>query len=420
MWRAVLVFDRTIDTGPTLDLPLPNDRSTIEVMTMSDDDSTPQAPEADDQDTPRHSRFRGKDGVTAEDRDRPYPQSIARTEKERKIRAGRPDQLPLFTDLPASPTDSIEPSDLSKLTAHASVTLARSWYRHSLERARRPRNTIESYSYDLTVLENIIGPKRINAITGTDIARYLGDASSKSTRKRRLTSARRFFRYLIDDAKVLTYDPTDGYYPHQIRSREPRPLFENEQETILAAARKDEEWSATAIWLMLHAGLTRSELLALDRDHIDRTNPEHPIVHIYYDDVAKHGKERALLADETFSELYDAFLDARDPLGRLFPVGPQAINGMVDRVRSAAGIAREVTPQILRHTFAVNEARKGSDQQTLLRMLGLADDPRNRRTVASYIKAAAPPVNASVDPVETSANETDTDISNAHGTSTEI
>lgn len=162
----------------------------------------------------------------------------------------------------------------------------------------------------------------------------------------------------------------------------------------MEAARADEPWSAAAIWLMMRLGLTRGELLALERDHIDRTVPERPVVHIYYDDVTKQSKERKLIADEEFSALYDAFLEERDPVGVLFPVGRQAVNGMVERVRRAAGIDKDVTPTTLRHTFAIEEAKKGADEDALLAMLGLADDPRNRATVRGYIAHAAPPLNA--------------------------
>jgi integrase/recombinase XerD len=345
---------------------------------------------------PRRSRFSGVDGVTAEDRARPFGESAARFAAEEKSRRAIPDQLPLFAHLPEAPGDATIPTDLAELRQSSSLTLARSWYKHDLERQRRPRNTIDSYSYDLMVLENLIGPKPLNRISNSDIARYLGEASSKTTRKRRLTSARRFFHYLINEVKVLKFDPTDGFYPHRIPQGTPRPLFESEQEAMLAAARADEAWSGVAVWLMMRLGLTRSELLALQRDHIDRTDPERPIVHIYYDDVAKQSKERKLAADSEFSTMYDAFLEARDPSGVLFPVGRQAVNGMVERVRRAAGIQKDVTPTTLRHTFAIAQARKGANEDQLLALLGLADDPRNRATVRGYIAHAAPPLNADI------------------------
>lgn len=360
---------------------------------MDDDNQSAPVEKGSSAQSPRRSRFSGVDGVTAEERDRPAPESDKRYASEEKTRRAMPDQLPLFEHMPESPNDTTIPTNLAELRQSSSLTLARSWYRHDLERRRRPRNTIESYSYDLMVLEHLIGPKPLNRVTGSDIARYLGEASSKSTRKRRLTSARRFFHYLIEDVKVLKFDPTEGFFPHRIPSATPRPLFENEQETLLAAARADEPWSPVAIWLMMRLGLTRGELLALQRDHIDRTIPERPIVHIYYDDATKQSKERKLAADKEFSEMYDAFLEMRDPQGPLFPVGRQAVNGMVERVRRAAGIDKEVTPTTLRHTFAIAEARKGADEDKLLALLGLADDPRNRATVRGYIAYAAPPLN---------------------------
>lgn len=350
--------------------------------------------EKDTRPAPHHSRFRGRDGVTTEERDRPPVAPPASLKDEEHARRGLPDQLPLFAHLPESPHDATIPTDLSPLTAHSSLPLARSWYRHMLERSHRPANTIQSYCYDLTVLENLIGPKPLNKITGSDIAKYLGEATSKTTRKRRLTSARRFFNYLIDEQKVLKFDPTEGYFPHTITLRLPVPLFGSEQDALMDAAIGDEPWSAVAIWLMMRLGLTRSELLALHRDHIDRTDPANPVVYIFYDDLTKQSKERKLAANEEFSALYDAFLDARNPTGILFPVGKQAVNGMVDRVRRAAGITRDVTPNTLRHTFAVEAARAGADVQDLLALLGLADDPRNRASVARYIRLAEPALTA--------------------------
>ena len=168
----------------------------------------------------------------------------------------------------------------------------------------------------------------------------------------------------------------------------------------MEAARHDEPWSAPAIWLMMRLGLSRSELLALQRDHIDRTTPDAPVVYVFYDDLTKQAKERKLAADAEFAELYDAYLEARAPQDTLFPVGRQAVNGMVERVRRAAGITKEVTPQTLRHTYAVEQAKAGADATRLLALLGLADDPRNRASVARYIRLAEPALMAETPPPE--------------------
>src|ERR687898_1103975 len=319
------------------------------------------------------------------------PASPARLARGEQLAAKPPDQVPLCAPGPAG---SFRPvlGGLPPLSAGSSLDLARSWYRRELEQAGRPSNTVESYCYDLVVLEKLIGPKPIAAIDQTDIARLLGDANGRATRKRRLTSARRFFRYLIDDARVLRADPTEGHYPHTIPLRSPVPLFPTEQEALLAAAADDEPWSLPAIWLMLRLGLTRAELLALRREHIDLEDPSGPVVYIFYDDVTKRGKERKLAAGEAFRNIYTMFLEARSPVDLLFPVGPQAVNGMVDRVRAAAGIQKEVTPPTLRHSFAVDRASARATEEDLLAILGLADDARNRASVQRYLKLAVPPL----------------------------
>ncbi len=356
----------------------------------------PDRPKANDQTRPDHvSRFRGRDGVTSDERELPPVDSAGLARLEASARAGRGEQLDLFVIADTGSFQS-DVGGLGPIVARSSLDLARTAWRRTLEGLGRPRNTIESYSYDLTVLEQLIGPKPINRIDQSDIARLLGDANSKTTRKRRLTSVRGFFHYLINDLKVLKFDPTDGYYPHHIALRAPSPLFEDDQRSLLRAARADEDWSALAVWLMMRLGLTRAEALALRRDHIDRSVPGQPVVYVAYDDVAKQSKDRRLAADAEFADLYEAFLETRTIDGPLFPVGPQAVNGMVERVRRAAGIDRDVSPQTLRTTFAVEQAKAGADQQRLLALLGLVNDPRNRASVDRYILLASAPLEAAI------------------------
>ena len=350
-------------------------------------------PAADTAAAPERRALRSvpRDGVTTAERSAPLVDDPALAELEERAARGGPDQLALFAP---GPKGELRPllGGLPPLAAGSSLELARAWYRRELEQGGRPRNTVESYCYDLAVLEERIGNQPAAAVDRGDVARLLGGANGRSTRKRRLTSARRFFRYLIDDARVVGSDPTEGYYPHAIPLRSPIPLFAAEQAAMLMAAAEDEAWSLPAIWLMLRLGLARGELLALRRDHIDLADPERPIVYVFYDDPTKRGKERKLGADAEFAAFYAAYLEAKAPVDAVFPYGPQAVNGMVERVRRAAGIGKEVTPQTLRNTYAVEKAKDGADEEQLLALLGLADDPRNRASVRRYVKLAEPPL----------------------------
>jgi integrase/recombinase XerD len=69
------------------------------------------------------------------------------------------------------------------------------------------------------------------------------------------------------------------------------------------------------------------------------------------------------------------------------------VNKLVERVARAAGITRQISPQTLRDTWAVDQARSGASEDQLLALLGLADDSRNRLSVRRYLRLAAPAVN---------------------------
>lgn len=293
-----------------------------------------------------------------------------------------------FLDGPTMQAMKPAQDDAPPIDTSTTLATARVWFRQHLLDLDRPHNTIESYIYDLIVLEHRITDKPLNRISETDIAMYLADASSKVTRKRRLTSVKAFFKYLVDDLKVLKIDPAESFSPHPLEQRQPEILTPEEQEAIIGAALGDEAWSAPAIWLMMHLGLGRSEILALKRDHIDRTADPGPEVLIAYDSPGKHSKQRTLIANTEFAEMYTAFLEQKRPEDVLFTYGPQAVNGMVERVAKHAGIKRRITPQLLRQTAAVEIARHGKGVNSMLALLGMANDARNRETVRMYIAMA--------------------------------
>ena len=285
-------------------------------------------------------------------------------------------------------------SSVGALGPHSKLPVARYWYRRHLEQAQHPVNTISSYLYDLSIFEQVVGLKPIDEVTSRDIAHYLGEANSRSTRKRRLTSVSGFFKWLVNSARMLVKDPTESFYPDHIPLKTPRPLFRAEQEALMHSARADSTRSAVMCWLMLNLGLSRGEVLQLRRDHLDLADSEAPLVYVFYDNVRWRDKERKFQATGELIELYEVFEREYEPQDKLFVMLPQSVNKMTERVARNAGISKHVSPQTLRDTYAVEQARAGADEVELLSLLGLADDPRNRMSVRRYIKLASPAVNA--------------------------
>jgi integrase/recombinase XerD len=300
-------------------------------------------------------------------------------------------QAPLFT-LTARGELAEPVAEIPALSPKCSLDVARWWFRRHLEQQRRPINTIDSYMYDLALFQQLVGNKTIDKITTTDIANFLGQANSKATRKRRLTSLQGLYRYLVDKEKVLTRNLADSFFPDYIPLKTPQVLFPHEQEAILEAARAENSRTYLIVYLLLKLGLTRTELLALKVDHIDVSDPGRPIVYIYYEEVRHQKKERKLAANAEFTEAFEQYLADFKPRARMFNLLPQSVNKMVDRVAEEAGITKRVTPQSLRDTFAVEQAKAGADEKKLLQILGLAPDSRNRKSVQRYLKLAAPPV----------------------------
>ena len=319
------------------------------------------------------------------------PGAKAKNPDEAKSKQAKPVQPPLFT-LTARGELTEPVADIPALTARSSLDVARWWFRRHLEQQRRPINTIDSYMYDLALFQQGIGNKSLDKINTTDVANFLGHANNKSTRKRRLTSLQGLYRYLVDKEKVLGKNLADNFFPDYIPLKTPQTLFPQEQEALLDAARAENSRTYLITWLLLKLGLTRTELLNLKVDHVDLSNPTQPLVYVYYDEVRWQPKERKLAADAEFADAFRAYLDEYSPVSRMFNLLPQSVNKMVDRIAEEAGINKRVTPQSLRDTFAVEQAKAGADEKKLLQILGLAPDSRNRKSVERYIKLAAPPI----------------------------
>jgi integrase/recombinase XerD len=281
-----------------------------------------------------------------------------------------------------------DPGLVQPLNPRSTLPDARYWYVVHLRDTGRPHNTLASYAYDLQIFEHIVGLKRIGEVSQRDIAEFLGDAHTRSTRKRRLTSVSGFFKWLVNQAEVLTDDPTASFYPDHIPLKTPRTLSADERAAFMEAATADSTRSAIMSALMLQVGVSRGELLGLRRSHLDFSTPETSWVYIFYENPKRQPYERRLAGPPELHTYFLAFDAEYAPQDQLFELLPQSVNKVVERIAHAAGIAKRVSPQTLRDTFATELARAGASEQELLQILGLADDPRNRMSVRRYLNLA--------------------------------
>jgi integrase/recombinase XerD len=305
--------------------------------------------------------------------------------REASVRAVQPQLFSIN-----SKGELIQPTaEIPALGASSRLDVARWWFRSFLEQLNRPKNTIASYMYDLAGFEQFVGDKTLDKVTASDIAAYLATSLKKSTRKRRLTSLGAFYKYLIQTEKIVDRDPTDNFYADFVPLKMPIPLTHEEQSMLLKAAEGENSRTYLMIYFMLKLGFTRTELLAIQPEHVDLSDAQNPQIYVAYDDKRWQKKERKLTAAAQLTPVFKRYLDEFEPRRKLFEMLPQSVNKLVERVARDAGINKKVTPQLLRDTFAVEEARNGAGTGDLLKILGLAPDPRNRMSVDRYVKLAA-------------------------------
>jgi integrase/recombinase XerD len=285
--------------------------------------------------------------------------------------------------------DLIQPmAEIPALNSRSNLDVARWWFRSYLEQLNRPKNTIASYMYDLAGFEEFTGAKPLDKVSASDVANFLAQSQKKSTRKRRLTSLGAFFKYLIQTEKVLDKDPTDNFFADFIPLKTPIVLDPEEQQLLLEAAGRENSRTFLMIYFLLRLGFTRTELLAIQPEHIDTSDATYPQVYVSYDDKRWQKKERKLPASSEFTPAFKNYIEEFSPGRKLFEMLPQSVNKLVERVARDAEINKKVTPQSLRDTFAVESAKSGSNSSDLLKILGLAPDPRNRMSVDRYTKLA--------------------------------
>lgn len=216
-----------------------------------------------------------------------------------------------------------------------------------------------------------------------DILAYLAAmaAGSARTSSRRLSALRQFFQRQDREGRIVA-DPTAHIDMPRIGRPLPKSLTESEVEALLAAP--DVETATgqrdRAMLEVLYAtGLRVSELVGLQ---LDQLNLRQEVVRV----VGKGDKERLTPLGEEAADWLNKFI--RQGRTRLFPGPPtatvfpsrlgrtmtrQTFWHIVKRYAVQAGIAKPLSPHVLRHAFATHLLNHGADLRVVQLLLGHRD-----------------------------------------------
>ncbi len=247
-------------------------------------------------------------------------------------------------------------------------------------------NTLQSYSRDINQYHNYLSENKMNyaKITNDDIKKYLIELQNKgkktSTISRNLATIRSFYQYLIRVNKIKE-DPTENIQSPKIEKRVPSVLSTEEVELLLEQP-KDIDLKGTRDKAMLEfayaTGMKVTEIIDLDIDDVDLDNSI----------VTCHSgkKERTIplgtLAEKALKEYIDQarpILIKSDKNRSLFVnmngsrLTRQGFWKIVKYYKEKAHINKDITPHVLRHSFAAHLLQNGADLKSIQAMLGHAD-----------------------------------------------
>ena len=247
-------------------------------------------------------------------------------------------------------------------------------------------NTLQSYRRDIEQYEEYVTKNKINYLKATDetitkYMQYLRDENKKeSTISRSLASIRSFYQYLIRVKKVKK-DPTLTIESPKINKRVPNILTSKEVELLLDQP-KDVDLKGTRDKAMLEfayaTGMRVTEMISLNMDDV--------MLDEGYVVCKGRSKSRNIpLGTMSLKALKEYVEDARPYLIKdeneeaLFVnvngtrLTRQGFWKIVKYYKEQAHIDKDITPHVLRHSFATHLLQNGADLKAIQTMLGHSD-----------------------------------------------
>lgn len=255
----------------------------------------------------------------------------------------------------------------------------------------RSQKTIANYDHYLTRLVDFAGDIEVSDVNPELVRKWrlwlnrLGtntsDELQKNTQNYHLIALRSFLKYCAKrDIPAMAADKIElaKTARRQVTFLNPEELarlFDQPDITAINGMR-----DRAILELLFSSGLRVSELVGLDRDHINLKRKEFMV-------RGKGQKDRPIFISDEAAEWIQRYLDMRkdvvkplfirysgskqvDLSGNFHRLTARSVQRMISRYALLAGITKHVSPHTMRHSFATDLLMNGADLRSVQAMLG--------------------------------------------------
>ena len=264
------------------------------------------------------------------------------------------------------------PSNLSKVAVSPNIYLYLTFW-----------NIFPKSSFDfLEIFINLSNKIKYKTITKDEIREYLKrldeENYSKSSVSQNLSALRNFYSFLVNNNKItsnqfkLIKNPKkEKHLPNFLQPDELQSIFDSiELETPLGIRNR------LIIELLYATGLRVSELVSLELKDIDFSNHEIRVIGkgdkeriVFFGDYALKylkmylNRSRSILLNGKKEDILLLNKDGN-------PITARGIEVVIDKIVNEAALKHNISPHVIRHTFATDMLNNGADLKSVQELLG--------------------------------------------------